>query len=233
MWLGSTMNDEKIRSGNGLTAVVSRLLAGGAVAVYLAVGGGSVLFSSNSLAQEVEAKTKASNRQAAAYTTDERPEDEDNAAVVNDGSDVLDTIFITGAGDRTAISGAGFQGTPDWIYETPTATSVISREAIQSKAGARDPRDLLGGVAGVYVNDSSAHSPAISPNIRGVQDMGRVVISIDGARQNANRTMMDSGGASYVGSAGKAFVDTALFARLRLRDQPDQRRGWQDHWPGR
>lgn len=135
------------------------------------------------------------------------------SGVTGEGVTILDPIVITAG--QGAASGAGFQGTPDWVYETPTAVSVISREAIQNAAGARDARDLLDNVAGAYVNNSSANSPAISPNIRGVQDMGRVVVSIDGARQNANRTM-SSGGDEYIGSAGKAFVDPAFIRSVEV-----------------
>lgn len=135
------------------------------------------------------------------------------SGVTGEDVTILDPIVITA--DQGAASGAGFQGTPDWVYETPTAVSVISREAIQNAAGARDARDLLDNVAGAYVNNSSANSPAISPNIRGVQDMGRVVVSIDGARHNANRTM-SPGGDEYIGSAGKAFVDPAFIRSVEV-----------------
>ncbi|GGA87725.1 TonB-dependent heme/hemoglobin receptor family protein [Brucella endophytica] len=136
-------------------------------------------------------------------------------AVAADGSILLDTITVTGRQGRTEISGSGYQGTPDWVYESPSAVSVVSREAIQSHQGARDPRDLLDNAAGAYVNNSVANSPAISPNIRGVQDMGRVVLSIDGARQNANRTVT-AGSDSYVGSSGKGYVDTAFIRAVEV-----------------
>jgi hemoglobin/transferrin/lactoferrin receptor protein len=132
-----------------------------------------------------------------------------------DGSTMLETITITGKSGRNAASGAGYQGTPDWVYETPASVSVVSREAIQSDLGARDVRDLFDNVAGTYVNNSVANSPAVSPNVRGVQDMGRVVLSVDGARQNANRTI-SAGGDSYIGSSGKGYVETSFIRAVEV-----------------
>ncbi|MCQ4160507.1 TonB-dependent receptor [Roseomonas sp. GC11] len=138
------------------------------------------------------------------------------APVAADGSVLLAPITVTDQAGRGAATGAGFMATPDWVYETPESVSVISREAIKGAAGARDARDLLGNVAGAYVNSSVANSPAVSPNLRGLQDMGRIVVSIDGARQNANRTLT-SGGDSYVGSSGKGFVDTAFIRSVEVQ----------------
>ena len=53
----------------------------------------------------------------------------------SDGVMHLDPISVVGhtAGDRNASSGSGFQGTPDWVYETPAntnktgSTSTINR----------------------------------------------------------------------------------------------------------
>jgi len=147
---------------------------------------------------------------AATVTIDSAAE----ADVSLDGSIVLEEVNVTALGDEAA-NGSGYMATPDWVYETPASVSVVSREAIQSDLGARDPRDLLANVAGAYVNNSVSASPAISPNLRGLQDMGRIVISIDGARQNANRTI-SSGGDDYVSGSGKGFVDTAFIRAVEI-----------------
>lgn len=118
-----------------------------------------------------------------------------------DGSLVLDTIDISGKGDRNAASGAGYQGTPDWVYQAPAAVSVISREAIQN-APSRNARDLLDNVAGVYANRAEAQNPGIAVNIRGLQDNDRIVMMIDGARQSFQR-----GGH---GVTQRTYVDTAF-----------------------
>ncbi len=110
----------------------------------------------------------------------------------------LDTIHVEGA--RNANNGSGYQGTPDWVYQTPAAVSVVSREAIDSNPG-RNARDLLDNVAGVYANRSEAQNPGISVNIRGLQDQDRIASMIDGARQNFQRSSHGATQRTYVESA--------------------------------
>lgn len=124
--------------------------------------------------------------------------------VAADGSTTLDTIVI--AGKRDAASGSGFQGTPDWVYETPSSVSVISRQAIQN-APVRNTRDLLDNTAGVYVNRSEGQNPGISVNIRGLQDQNRVVAMIDGARQNFQRNGHASSERIYIDNAFIREID--------------------------
>ena len=100
-----------------------------------------------------------------------------------------------------ATASAGYQGTPDWVYETPQSLSVISRQAI-TDAPVRNPRDLLDNVSGVWVNRSDIQNPGVTINIRGLDDVGRVGVSIDGARQN----FMVLGHNSYA----RSYVDTAF-----------------------
>ena len=136
-----------------------------------------------------------------------------SAQAMPDGALVLDTIQVQG----DSATGSGYLGTPDWVYETPGSVSVISREAIQ-QSGARNSRDLLGLSSGVYSGEGQGSFPTVSPNIRGVQDSGRVVVSIDGARQNAQ----DGGryGSSGVANFGGAFVDTAFIREIDINKNP-------------
>lgn len=120
-----------------------------------------------------------------------------------DGSTVLDPIVITSR--INAAHGSGFQGTPDWVYESPSAVSVVSREAIQSSA-ARNARDLLDNVAGVYANRSEAQNPGIAVNIRGIQDQDRVAMMVDGARQSFQR--------AGHGATQRTYVDTAFIREI-------------------
>lgn len=129
----------------------------------------------------------------------------DRAVAPDEGGTVLDTILISGG--QNAASGSGFQGTPDWVYQAPSAVSVISRQAILN-AGARNARDLLDNVGGVYANRSEGQNPGININIRGLQDQGRVVTMIDGARQDFQR--------NGHGSAQKAYVDTAFIRAIDI-----------------
>ena len=124
-----------------------------------------------------------------------------------DGSTPLGPITIIGRGDRSAASGSGYQGTPDWVYETPAGVSVISREAIKSNPS-RTARSLLDDVAGVLANHTELQNPGISVNIRGLQDQNRVVTMIDGARQNFQRNAH--------GSTQRTYVDTTFIRQVEV-----------------
>lgn len=132
-----------------------------------------------------------------------------DAAAAVDGAIPLDTIDVGG-------SGVGYQGTPDWVYETPASVSVVTREAIQARP-TRDTRDVLANAPGVYAGEGNGSFPTVSPNIRGLQDSGRVVVSIDGARQNAQRGMsFGAGSGSYQSNSGQAFVDSAFIREVDI-----------------
>lgn len=131
-----------------------------------------------------------------------------------DGSIVLEEVNVA-AWVEGAASGSGFMGTPDWVYETPGSLSVVGREAIVS-ANARDARDLLANVAGAYVNAANSTYPSISPNLRGLQDMGRVVVSVDGARQNVSQTVASGSSDTYQGGSSHAYVDSAFIRAIEV-----------------
>lgn len=133
------------------------------------------------------------------------PNSASDAGATIEGAIALDTIDVSGGGSAT--SGSGYQGTPDWVYEAPAAVSVVSREAIQSGA-ARNARDLLDNVAGVYANRAEAQNPGIAVNIRGLQDQDRIVTMIDGARQSFQR-----GGH---GVTQRTYVDTAFIRGIEV-----------------
>lgn len=132
-----------------------------------------------------------------------------------DGSMVLETITITGKTGRNAAAGSGYQGTPDWVYETPASVSVVSREAIQS-AGIRNTRDIFNRISGVYAGEGNGSFPTVSPNVRGLQESGRVVVSIDGARQNAQRGIGFGGAANYTSNSGQGYVDAAFIRAVEV-----------------
>ncbi|MEJ8472543.1 TonB-dependent receptor [Roseibium algae] len=148
----------------------------------------------------------------------------DNVVVVTNGDtigsidgtdgEVLDTIVVYGG----AANGNGFRETPDWVYDDPSSVSVISQDAIQ-ETGARDARRLFDGVAGAYSGDGSGSFPTVSPNIRGLQDSGRVIVSIDGARQNAQDGGRYGGGTS--GGMGMAMVDTSFVREIDIQKKTE------------
>lgn len=113
---------------------------------------------------------------------------------------VLDPVVLSSFDD-----GSGYQGTPDWVYSSASSVSVVSRELIE-QAPARNTRDLLDTVSGVYVNRSEGQNPGIAINIRGLQDQNRVVTMVDGARQNFQR--------SGHGASQRAYVDTAFIREI-------------------
>ena len=137
----------------------------------------------------------------------------DASVTPDDGSTVLDTITVAG-GRVNATTGSGYQGTPDWVYETPSSLSVVGREAIQA-AGVRNTRDVFNRISGVYAGEGNGSFPTVSPNIRGLQDSGRVVVSIDGARQNAQRGA-GFGGGNYISNSGQAFVASAFIRAVEV-----------------
>ncbi len=143
------------------------------------------------------------------------------AGAAPDGALLLDTITVTGAQGRDAPSGAGYRGTPDWVYETAASVGVVSREALQS-SGARNVRDAIADAAGVYSGEGQGSFPTVSPIIRGVGDSGRVVVSIDGARQNAQDGGRYGGG---LGGYGTAYVDSAFVRRADIEKNPDASAG--------
>lgn len=131
------------------------------------------------------------------------------------GTTVLEEITVTGKTGRNSIAGTGYQGTPDWVYETPASVSVVSREAIRS-AGVRNTRDVFNRVSGVYAGEGNGSFPTVSPNVRGLQESGRVVVSIDGARQNAQRGFSTGGASIYSANNGQAYVDVAFIRAVEV-----------------
>lgn len=140
------------------------------------------------------------------------------------GTTVLETITVTGKSGRNSLAGAGYQGTPDWVYDTPASVSVVSREAIQT-AGVRNTRDVFNRVSGVYAGEGNGSFPTVSPNVRGLQESGRVVVSIDGARQNAQRGAAFGGATSYTASAGQGYVDVAFIRSVEIEKITNARSG--------
>lgn len=137
------------------------------------------------------------------------------------GSLRVEGVGTGGVVNRSDSSGSGYQGTPDWVYEIPASVSVVSREAIE-RTGARNVRDAVATAPGVYSGEGQGSFPVVSPNIRGVGDSGRVIIAIDGARQNAQDGGRYGGG---MGGYGTAFVDSAFIRQVDISKNPDASAG--------
>ncbi|WP_160144696.1 TonB-dependent receptor plug domain-containing protein, partial [Pseudogemmobacter humi] len=127
-------------------------------------------------------------------------------ASVSDGSVMLGTIVLSGG--KEAISGAGFQGTPDWVYETPGAVSMVTQGAIRMRPP-RNTADVIRDTSGVWV-ENDRRNAGTTVNIRGIGNNGRVVMTLDDARQNFR---------SLSGAQGlidKAFIDPSFLRGIDI-----------------
>ncbi|MDR6285969.1 hemoglobin/transferrin/lactoferrin receptor protein [Methylopila jiangsuensis] len=141
-----------------------------------------------------------------------------------DGSLVLSPIQITGAG---GVSPA------DAPYVTPASTAHISAETIERFRGS-SPADIFRGTPGVLSGEARNGAGAIDVNIRGMQGMGRVATTIDGA-ENAmtiyqgyqgvsNRTYMDPdllGGVDIIKGSDAASFGVAGTVAMRTLNASD------------
>ncbi|AJJ25606.1 TonB-dependent hemoglobin/transferrin/lactoferrin family receptor [Yersinia enterocolitica] len=84
--------------------------------------------------------------------------------------------------DELKVEGTSNAHEGDWVYDELHSVSEISREQLDSRP-ARHAADILEQTSGVY-SSVSQQDPALSVNIRGMQDYGRVNMNIDGMRQN-------------------------------------------------
>ncbi|MBL8907411.1 MAG: TonB-dependent hemoglobin/transferrin/lactoferrin family receptor [Rhizobiales bacterium] len=86
--------------------------------------------------------------------------------------------------------------TPEKAVDVKAGVSTATREEIDERQ-AWDISEILNQMPGVYT-DNNADDPATAINIRGLQDFGRVVVTIDGARQNFQRSGHNANGAFYL-----------------------------------
>jgi TonB-dependent heme/hemoglobin receptor len=119
----------------------------------------------------------------------------------------LDPITVTGPNDSRP---KGYQGTPDWVYETPASVSVLTREQIEQRSP-RNTSDLFRDMPGVFTA-GDRQNPGLTVNIRGLQEQGRVNVMIDGARQNFQQAGHDA--TSFV------YVDPELIGRAVVEKGP-------------
>jgi hemoglobin/transferrin/lactoferrin receptor protein len=112
-----------------------------------------------------------------------------------DGSTVLNTINIQGGGASTVY-------TP---FETAAAASHIPAERIERFRGS-SPADIFRGTPGVLSGEAHNGAGSVDVNIRGMQGMGRVQVSVDGAE---NALQISQG---YQGISNRTFLDPDLIA---------------------
>lgn len=123
---------------------------------------------------------------------------------VPDGTTLLDAVDVSGAGVK-----------PEYQpYHTPGATSYISQETIERFRGG-SPADMFRGTPGVMSGEPRNGAGSIDVNIRGMQGMGRVAVTIDGAE---NGLTVYQG---YQGVSNRTFVDPDLLAGADIRKGAD------------
>lgn len=104
---------------------------------------------------------------------------------------VLDTITINGGGNIAAAEAP---------YHTAAPTAYISEQAIERFRGS-SPADIFRGTPGVISGEARNGAGSIDVNIRGMQGMGRVATTIDGAENAINVYQ------GYQGISNRTFVD--------------------------
>ncbi len=111
------------------------------------------------------------------------------------------------------VTASDLSGISKDVYDEAAAVSRIGREEIENYRGTR-PADLLKSEAGV-ISGGSSTSGALDVNIRGLQGMGRVPVTVDGA---LNSTTTYQG---YQGISNRSFVDPDFIADIAITQGPD------------
>ncbi len=129
----------------------------------------------------------------------------DTLPPVADGSIVLDTIDVTGGSGESSVYSP---------YETAAPTSHIAAENIERFRGS-SPADIFRGTAGVMSGEARNGAGSIDVNIRGMQGMGRVATTIDGAENNVTVYQ------GYQGVSNRTFVDPDFIAGVDITKGAD------------
>ncbi|MDH4983708.1 TonB-dependent receptor [Hyphomicrobium sp. D-2] len=127
----------------------------------------------------------------------------DTGAMV-DGAIALDTIDVSGG----SIGNAALADAP---YETPGSSSFISAEQL-ARIPATSPGDVFINTPGVI--NGNRVGTSLNPNIRGLQGMGRVNTTIDGARQNTSTYR------GYTGNRDETYIDPDMVGGIDISKGP-------------
>lgn len=102
----------------------------------------------------------------------------------------------------------------DSPYDTPAPTSYITAEQIERYRGS-SPSDMFRGTPGVMSGEARNGAGSIDVNIRGMQGMGRVATTVDGAE---NSLQIYQG---YQGISNRTYVDPDLLAGVDITKGAD------------
>lgn len=123
----------------------------------------------------------------------------------DDNTLLLDTITVS------SWAGANPANAP---YETAAPTSYISGESIERFRGS-SPADMLRGTPGVMSGEARNSGSSVDVNIRGMQSMGRVAMTVDGAMNSVNVYQ------GYQGVSNRTFVDPDFLAGVDITKGSD------------
>ncbi|QKC95906.1 TonB-dependent receptor [Mesorhizobium sp. NZP2298] len=112
----------------------------------------------------------------------------------------------------TVIAGGGSPG--EEPYRTAAPTAYISGETIERFRGS-SPADIFRGTPGVMSGEARNGAGSIDVNVRGMQGMGRVNVTVDGAE---NSLQVYQG---YQGISNRTFVDPDLLGGVDITKGSD------------
>ncbi|WP_417262787.1 TonB-dependent receptor domain-containing protein [Celeribacter sp.] len=122
----------------------------------------------------------------------------DSAAVdLPEGTLLLDTIIVSGGFDKTLS------------YQQPGSVNYINEDEISRFRGT-NAADMLRGTPGVMSGDARNSGNGLDVNMRGMQGMDRVEVTVDGA---ANNVTLYQG---YQGISNRSFVDPDFIAGAEI-----------------
>ncbi|WP_158282732.1 TonB-dependent receptor [Aminobacter sp. AP02] len=130
-----------------------------------------------------------------------------HSPAATDGSLVLNVINVTGGAGNPA----------DEPYVTPGSSAYISQQSIERFRGT-SPADIFRGTPGV-LSGESRNGAAVDINIRGMQGMGRVNVTVDGA---TNSTTVYQG---YQGVGNRTYIDPDLIGGIKIEKGPSSAPG--------
>lgn len=133
------------------------------------------------------------------YTIQARPESPagGESAAAGQGARLEDVVVIGSSANK---QNAVYQGASSSVYLNEQELGRFSRVS---------PSDILNGIAGVETGDSR-NGGALDVNIRGIQGMGRVAVTVDGSQQ-ALETYR-----GYGGTQNRSYISADLISEVTV-----------------
>lgn len=123
-----------------------------------------------------------------------------------DGAIQLDTIDVSG--------GRGGASSSDAPFRTPGSSAYISRETLD-RVPPISAGDVFITTPGV-ISAGNRVGTSVNPNIRGLQGMGRINTTVDGARQTSSSYR------GYIGNRDETFIDPDMISGIDITKGPSE-----------